>query len=74
MSRETAVKKMMNFLKTFSNSFLSILSKTREKDQEREILQVFFKEVENVIRENLEKFQTDYLNLIVRIEKVCLMN
>ena len=70
MTRETAVKKMMNFLKTFSTSFLSLLSKTREKDQEMKILRMFFKEVENVVRENLEKFQTDYLNIIVQVEKV----
>ena len=70
MTRETAVKKMMNFLKTFSTSFLSLLSKTKEKDQEMKILRMFFKEVENVVRENLEKFQTDYLNIIVQVEKV----
>ena len=63
---------MTNFLKTFSTSFLSVLSTTREKDQEREIIQAFDKEVENAVRENLEKFQTNYPISIVHIKKISL--
>ena len=69
MTRETAMKKMISFLKTFSVTYLSILSETIEKDEERAINQVFFHEIESVVRENLEKFQTDFPYLIVQIEK-----
>ena len=69
VTRETGVKKMISFLKTFSVTYLSILSKTRQKDEERAINQVFFHEIENVVRENFEKFQTDFPYLIVQIEK-----
>ena len=63
---------MTNFLKTFSTSFLSVLSMTREKDQEREIIQAFDKEVENAVRENLEKIQTNQPIFIVQIKKISL--
>ena len=63
---------MTDSLKTFSTSFLSILSTTREKDQEREIIQSFDKEAEKAVEENLKKFQTNQPVFIVQIKKISL--
>ena len=60
---------MVDYFKTFSDTFLAILSTTRGEQEERDILPAFYLEAEHIIRKNLEIFQPYYRNLIVQIEK-----